>query len=57
VEDESRRSVDEETEDVRRETDDDPDVEGHRSMPRTEVGRTEVGRTETGRTETGRTEP
>ena len=57
MEDESRRSVDEETEDVRRETDDDPDVEGHRSMPRTEVGRTEVGRTETGRTETGRTEP
>jgi hypothetical protein len=32
----------EETDDVRRESDDDPDVEGHRLVPRTELGRTEI---------------
>jgi hypothetical protein len=57
VEDEKERTTPGTEDEVRRETDDDPDVEGHRSMPRTEIGRTEVGRTEVGRTETGRTEP
>ena len=33
--------------DARREDDDEPDVEAHRS----EIGRTEIGRTEIGRTE------
>jgi len=31
-----------ETDDARRESDDDPDVEGHRLAPRTEIGRTEI---------------
>jgi hypothetical protein len=57
VEDEKERTTPGTEDEVRRENEDDPDVEGHRSMPRTEVGRTEVGRTEVGRTETGRTEP
>ncbi|HYZ76872.1 MAG TPA: hypothetical protein VE596_05810 [Gaiellaceae bacterium] len=56
MEDEKERTTPGTEDDVRRESDDDPDVEGHRSMPRTEVGRTEVGRTEVGRTEVGRTE-
>jgi hypothetical protein len=56
VEDEKERTTPGTEDDVRRESEDDPDVEGHRSVPRTEVGRTEVGRTEVGRTEPGRTE-